>query len=161
MKKSIFKIAMLLSIFSVVLTSCGKDEPTNPDQEDGNYTVKMDGNTIATGTTKEVGWLETSETTMSATMAKDDFSVLIGAVPKETGDVNTFDSSNSSGTVSIIGKNILLTDGSDELYFSISGSVKRESQTKISFEGTCSAMMSTETHSFSGTIESDAFKIEY
>ncbi len=161
MEKSILKIAMLLSIFSVVVSSCGKDEPTIPDQKDGNYTVKMDGNTLATGTTIKVGWLETSETTMSATMAKDDFSVLVGAVPKATGGVNNFDNTTSSGTVTIMGKNLLLSDGSDELYFSISGSIKRESATKISFEGTCSAMMSSEVHTFSGTLESDAFKIEY
>lgn len=156
MKKSIIKVVMLLSAFAILATSCGKDDV--PEQElDGSYTVKMDGKTIATGTTIEVGWLETL-----ASMSKgEDFTVLVASVPEETGGVYTFDSSNATGTVTIMGKNLLLTDGSDELYFSASGSVTRVSTTKISFEGTCSAMLSSEIHTFSGTLESDVFKIEY
>ena len=117
----------------------------------------MDGKTIATGTTIEVGWLET----LASMSEGEDFTVLVASVPEETGGVYTFDSSSSTGTVTIMGKNLLLTDGSDELYFSASGSITRVSETKISFEGTCSAMMSTETHTFSGTLESDVFKITY
>lgn len=157
MKKSILKIAILLGVFAVLTTSCGKDEDPTPDQHDGKYTVIMDGKTIATGTTIEVGWLETL-----ASMSKgDDFTVLVASVPKETGGVYNFDNSNSTGSVTIMGKNLLFSDGSDELYFSVSGSIKRESTTKISFEGICSAMLSSETHTFSGTLESEAFKIEY
>ena len=157
MKRSLFKIAILLSAFAILAVSCSKDDDGTPKQADGKYTVKMDGKTIATGTTIEVGWLGSV-----ATMSEgDDFSVIVASVPAQSGGVTTFDGSSSSGTVSIMGKNLLLSDGSDELYFSISGSVKRESTTKISFEGTCSAMMSTEIHTFSGTLESDAFKIEY
>jgi len=157
MKKSIFTIAILLSAFAILATSCSKDDDPTTEKTEGKYTVKMDGKTIATGTTIEVGWLETL-----ASMSKgDDFTVLVASVPEETGGVYNFDSSSSTGTVTIMGKNLLLTDGSDELYFSASGSIKRESTTKISFEGTCSAMMSSETHSFSGTLESDVFKIKY
>lgn len=156
MKKSIFKIAILLSVFAVLVTACGEDDI--PEQElDGTYTVKMDGKTIASGTTIEVGWLET----LASMSEGEDFTVLVASVPEETGGVYTFDSSNATGTVTIMGKNLLLTDGSDELYFSASGSVTRVSTTKISFEGTCSAMMSSEIHTFSGTLESDVFKIEY
>jgi len=157
MKKSIFTIAILLSAFAILATSCSKDDDPTTEKTEGKYTVKMDGKTIATGTTIEVGWLETL-----ASMSKgDDFTVLVASVPEETGGVYNFDSSSSTGTVTIMGKNLLLTDGSDELYFSASGSIKRESTTKISFEGTCSAMMSSETHRFSGTLESDVFKIKY
>lgn len=157
MKKSILKITILLSVFAMLAISCSKSDDDVPDQADGKYTVKMDGKTIATGSTIEVGWLGNM-----ATMAEgDDFVVLVASVPTETGGTYTFDTSSSSGTVSIMGKNILLEDGSDEMYFSVSGFVKRESKTKISFEGTCTAMISTVTHTFSGTLESDAFKIEY
>lgn len=155
MKKSILKIAILISIFSVLLSSCGKDEIDTPETPEGKYTVKMDGKTIATGTTIEVGWLENLATVSEG----DDFSILVGAIPTETGGITQFDESNSTGTVTIMGKNLLLTDESDEIYFSNSGSVKRESSTKISFEGTCKAMLSTTSHTFSGTIESDAFKL--
>jgi len=157
MKKSILKIVFLVSVFAILATSCGKDNDPTTDKPEGQYTVKMDGKTIATGTTIEVGWVGTV-----ATMSKgEDFSVIVAAVPLETGGTSSFDSSNSTGTVTIMGNNLLLSDGSDELYFSSGGTVKRESKTKISFEGTCAAMMSSEVHTFSGTFESDAFKIEY
>ncbi|MBN2820751.1 MAG: hypothetical protein JXP36_17385 [Bacteroidales bacterium] len=157
MKKSILKLAILLSAFAVLATACSKnDDPTN-EKTEGKYTVKMDGKTIATGTTTEVGWLETA-----ASMSEgDNFTVLVSSVPEQTGGVYTFDASNTTGTVSIMGKNLLLTNDSDELYFSVTGSVTRVSETKISFEGTCTALMSTETHTFSGTLESDVFKINY
>ncbi len=141
----------------MLATSCSKNDDIVPDQADGKYTVKMDGKTIASGTTLEVGWIGTI-----ATMSEgDDFSVIVASIPTETGDVYNFDSSSSTGTVSIMGINLLLSDGSDEMYFSVTGFVKRDSKTKISFEGTCTALMSSEVHTFSGTLESDAFKITY
>ncbi len=156
MKKSILNIAILVGIFSVVFSSCSKDKDnTTPAQPSGEYNVVMDGNTIASGSTIEVGYLENLATISEG----DNFSVLVGSVPTSVGEVTQFDESNSSGTITIMGKNLLLTDGSNEMYFSKSGSVKRESATKISFQGTCSAMLSTETHTFSGTIESDAYKL--
>lgn len=157
MKKSILKIAILLSAFAIMATSCGKDDDPTTDKPEGKYTVKMDGKTVATGTTIEVGWLGT----LASMSQGEDFTVLVASVPEETGGVYTFDSSHSTGTVTIMGKNLLLTGGSDEAYFSASGSVTRVSVTKISFEGTCTALLSTDTHTFSGTLESDAFKIVY
>ncbi len=140
----------------MVFSSCSKDKDnTTPAQPTGEYNVVMDGNTIASGSTIEVGYLENLATISEG----DNFSVLVGSVPTSVGEVTQFDESNSSGTITIMGKNLLLTNGSDEIYFSKSGSVKRESATKISFQGTCSAMLSTETHTFSGTIESDAYKL--
>ncbi len=155
MKKSILNIAILVSIFSVALISCSKDNDSTPTKPNGKYNVVMDGKTIASGNTIEVGYLEN----LASISEGDNFSLLVASVPLSVGGVTQFDEANSSGTVTIMGTNLLLTDGSDEIYFSNSGSVKRESATKISFQGTCSAMLSSETHSFSGTIESDAYKL--
>jgi hypothetical protein len=159
MKKSILTVAIVLSALSVVFTSCKKDKDEDgvPAQTEGTYNVVMDGQTIASGTTIEVGWLGNLITISKG----DDFSVLVASVPENVGGVFQFDETLSSGTVSIMGKNLLLTDGSDELYFSKTGTVTRESNTKITFEGTCSAMLSIETHTFSGTVESDVFKLIY
>ena len=157
MNKTIFKIMFLLSVITVITASCDKNEVSDPTKADGKYTLIMDGKTIASGTTLEVGWLETA-----ATMSEgDNFSIIVASIPGETGKTYSFDNSSSSGTVTIMGKNILLTNGSDEMYFSQSGSVTRVSKTKVSFEGKCSAMMSTEIHTFSGTMESDVFKVVY
>ena len=156
MKKSILNIAILFTIFSVVLSSCSKDDIETPaDQAEGKYTVIIDGKTVASGTTIEVGYLEALATIGEG----DDFGLLVGSVPLTVGGVTQFDATNASGTITIMGKNLLLTDGSDELYFSKSGTIKRESTTKISFQGTCTAMLSSVSHTFSGTIESDAYKL--
>lgn len=160
MKKSILNIALLLSIFSVALSSCSKDDTDKEiakttNLPEGKYTVIMDGKTIASGTTIEVGWLQT----MASMSEGEDFTVLVANVPEEVGGVFNFNATSSTGTVTIMGKNLLLNNGSEELYFSSTGFVKRESSTKISFQGTCSAMLSTESHTFSGTLESDAYKI--
>ncbi|MDY0103043.1 MAG: hypothetical protein RBS07_08880 [Lentimicrobium sp.] len=159
MKKSILTIAIALSVLSVVFTSCkkDKDEDVVTGQTEGTYDVKMDGQTIASGSTIEVGWLGNLITIANG----DAFSVLVASVPENVGGVFQFDESLSTGTVTIMGQNLLLTDGSDELYFSHSGTVTRESDTKVTFEGTCKAMLSAEVHTFSGTVESDVFKLIY
>ena len=157
MKKSILTIAIVLSALSVVFTSCKKDEVADPGQIEGTYKVIIDGKTIASGSTIEVGWLGNL-----ATVSKgDEFSVIVSSIPVNVGDVFHCDDTYANGSVTIMGQNILLTDGSDEMYFSHAGSVTRETSTKVSFEGTCKAMLSNETHTFSGTIESDIFKEIY
>jgi hypothetical protein len=159
MKKSILTIAIALSVLSVVFTSCKKDkeEEVLSGQTEGTYDVMIDGQTIASGSTIEVGWLGNLITIANG----DAFSVLVASVPENVGGVFHCDDSYANGTITIMGQNLLLTDGSDELYFSHSGTVTRESDTKITFEGTCSAMLSTEIHTFSGTVESDVFKLIY
>ena len=155
MKKAILNIAILVSAFSMVLSSCSKDKDNTSPKITGEYNVVMDGKTIASGNSTEVGFLEN----LASISEGDNFSILVSSVPVSIGDVMQYNESSSSGTVTIMGKNLLLSDSSDEMYFSISGSIKRESATKISFEGTCSAMLSTVTHTFSGTIESDTYKL--
>ena len=159
MKKSILTIAVAISVLSAVFTSCKKDknEEVGPGQTEGTYNVMMDGQTIASGSTIEVGWLGNLITISKG----DDFSILVASVPENVGGVFQFNDSISTGTVTIMGQNLLLTDGSDELYFSKTGTVIRESNTKITFEGSCSALFSTEMHTFSGTVESDVFKLIY
>lgn len=154
MKKSFLTIAVLLGLFSIVITSCSEDEDP-PTTYSATYSISMDGEEVASGTTEEVGILEN----LASIGEGDDLSLLIASIPLTVGGVTEFDASNSSGVVTIMGKNLLLTDGSDELYFSTSGSITRESTSKISFEGTCTMLMGTTEHSFSGYIESSAYKI--
>lgn len=154
MKKSIYTIAFLLSIFSVILSSCGKDDDDMPSQLDGKYHLVMDNNTVADGETEEVGMIGN---TISLSMGED-FGILISGVPESVGGVAQIGDDDSVASVVITGKN-LLENGEDEMYFSISGTVTRTSGSKISFEGTCSKMGDTTIHTFSGTAESDIYKI--
>jgi len=153
MKKSILKIAILLSAFAIMATSCGKDDAEIPTQLGGEYKVSMDGATVVSSKTEEVGMLGNTITLSSG----EQFSIIIAGVPESVGNVAQI--GDDTGTSVIISGKNLLGNGEDEMYFSISGTVKRNSASKISFEGTCSDIGGTIVHTFSGTGESDAFKI--
>lgn len=154
MNKSILKIAILLSAFAIMATSCGKDDDDLPTTLEGKYKVTLDGKTVADGKTQEVGMIGNA---ISLSLG-DDFSVLISGVPESVSGVAQIGGNNSETSVTIMGKN-LLKAGEDEMYFSISGTVTRSSASKITFEGTCSELGGTTVHTFSGTAESDAYKI--
>ncbi len=138
----------------MLATSCGKDDDDLPTTFDGKYKVTMDGKTVADGTTEEVGMYGNTITLSLG----EDFSIIISGVPESIGDVTQIGENNSEASVIISGENFLKT-GEDEMYFSISGTVKRSTASKITFDGTCSQTGETTVHTFSGTAESDAYKI--
>ncbi|SMO80350.1 hypothetical protein SAMN06265379_10835 [Saccharicrinis carchari] len=153
MKKSIFKFTILLSAIAIMTASCGKDDDKKPAQLDGKYKIAMNGKTVVEGKTEEVGMMGNA---ISLSLGEE-FGLLISGVPESVGGEAQIGGNNSETTVVISGKNLLKT-GSDEMYFSIKGMVKRSSANKITFEGTCSEMGSSTVHTFSGTAESAAFK---
>ena len=154
MKKSIFTFAILLSAIAIITSSCSKDDDQTPAQLDGKYKLSMNGKTVAEGTTEEVGMAANA---ISLSLGEE-FGVLISGVPESVGGEAQITESGSEATVVISGKNLLKT-GADEMYFSIEGTVKRTSASTISFEGTCSEMGSSTINTFSGTADSEAFKV--
>lgn len=155
MKRSFFTLAIFVSALSVMFTSCNKDVPDGPDQYGGSYELTMDGNKIAEGDTEEIGMLGNA-----ASVSKgEDFGILLANVPVTVGGTTQLDDEDTGGLVTIMGKNLLLDDSSDEMYFSVSGTIKRVSASKITFEGTCTDFGSETTHTFSGSMESNAFKL--
>ncbi|AHW62371.1 hypothetical protein FH5T_20425 [Draconibacterium orientale] len=114
----------------------------------------MDGTTVASGETEEVGMVGNA---ISLSLGED-FGFIVAGVPETVGDEAEIGAQGSGVSVSITGKN-LLKSGDDEMYFSISGTVKRTSSSKITFEGTCTEFGSTMVHTFSGSAESAAYKI--
>lgn len=153
MRKSILKIAILLSAFAILATSCS-DSDDDITTLEGKYTLVLDGSTVASGTTEEVGMIGNAISLSKG----DEFGVLISGVPETVGGEAEIGANGSDASVSITGIN-LLENGEDEMYFSISGTIKRTSGNKISFEGTCSDLGGTTVHTFNGTAESDAYKI--
>lgn len=155
MKRSLFTIAIFVSALSVMFTSCDKDVPDGPDQYGGSYELTMDGDKIAEGDTEEVGMLGNA-----ASVSKGEgFAILLANVPETVGGTTQLDDQQTGGLVTIMGKNLLLDDSSEELYFSVSGTIKRVSASKITFEGTCTNFGSSTSHTFSGSMESKAFKL--
>ena len=57
----------------------------------------------------------------------ENFGILVANVPGSNGGVTQINDSEEGGLVTITGRNILKDDGSDELYLSMSGSIKRVS----------------------------------
>ena len=155
MRKSILAIVIMLGLASTLLTSCNKDEGDPLDQLGGSYELLMDGKVIAEGDTDEIGLLGNAASAYDG----ESFGILLANVPLSAGGETTIDDTEESGMVSITGRNLLLDDGSDELYFAVSGTIKRESATTITFEGSCASLGDTTTHTFSGSMESKAFKL--
>lgn len=158
MKKSLFTLAIFLGALSLMLTSCDKDPlDMDPDEWGGSYKIVLDGKVVAEGDTEEIGLLFNIATVGNG----DALNVLVAGVPGSVGGVSQIedDDNEAEGAVTIMGINLLKDDGSDEMYFSASGSIKRESTSKITFEGICTSIDSLEPINFSGTIESKAFKL--
>lgn len=155
MKRSFFTLAIFVSALSVMFTSCDKDVTDGTDTFGGSYELTMDGDKIAEGDTEEVGMLGNATSVSKG----EDFAILLANVPETVGGTTQLDDQQTGGLVTIMGKNLLLDDSSDEMYFSISGTIKRVSASKITFEGTCSELGSDTTHTFSGSMESNAFKL--
>lgn len=158
MKKSIFKMTLILSALVLILGSCSKkndDNPTTPAQLNGKFKLEINNVLITEETTEDVGMLGDL-----ITMGNDaGLALIIVKVPRTVGAVTNIGDGDEDGSVSISGENLLNTDGSAEVYFSVSGTITRVSATKVSFEGTCNSFGTAGVYSFSGYAESEAFKI--
>lgn len=155
MKKSILTIAIFLGALSIMLTSCEKKILNDEGEWGGTYELLIDGKVVKEGSTEEIGMLAN----LASVSDGENFGLLVANVPGSKGGVTQIDDSEEGGVVTITGRNIMKDDGSDELYMSISGSIKRVSSSKITFEGTLTSLEDVTTHTFSGTIESNAFKL--
>ncbi|MDA3930544.1 MAG: hypothetical protein PF541_16470, partial [Prolixibacteraceae bacterium] len=151
-------------LFSVVLSSCDEgDDDSSPLSTDASatYKLEMNGNTVAEGTSTNK--VMQFGTTVNMGGTGSELVVIITNVPVSVG--GTIEINQSSGTdggncqLTISGTD-LIKDGEDEIYWGISGTVTRTSETKLSFTGICKEDASaTITHSFSGYVESDAYKV--
>lgn len=158
MQNATIKMFVILAVV-FTMSSCEKDDDTSTlSEQKGSYTISMEGNTVYEGDDGEVGFVEGYS--WAASMSKgDDISVLVSSVP--TSGSTEIDGSDCVVTIS--GKYLLKTDGSDESYISVSGTVTRVSDTEIYFSGNCENLMewniSSTLYSFEGTIESSAYKV--
>jgi hypothetical protein len=128
---------------------------TAEDAWGGTYELKIDGKVVKEGSTDEVGMF----LNLASISEGENLGILVANVPGTNGGVTQINDSEEGGLVTITGRNILKDDGSDELYLSMSGSIKRVSSSKITFEGTLTSLEDVTAHTFSGTMESNAFKL--
>lgn len=162
MKNNIFALAITFSFFSVVFVSCSKDDTSSESTvPSAAYQLIMDGNVVAEGTsTNKVLMLDN---TINIGGAGSDFVITITNVPEEIGGNIAVDLSSGvdgDNCQLIISGNNILESGADEIYWAKSGTVTRTSVSMINFLGTCQSDASGSViYSFSGSVESDAFKI--
>jgi hypothetical protein len=158
MKNVLLKTTVLFTALLLVLGSCSKksdDNPVTPGQLGGKFKLVINDVLIAEETTNEVGMLGDL-----ISVARDEsLNIVIANVPHTVGGETTISDDEDAASVSISGTNILNTDGSGEVYFSISGTLKRESDSKVTFQGTCSRFGDAQLYTFSGYAESEAFKV--
>ena len=151
-------MTLILGAMLLILGSCSKkndDNPTLPTQLGGSFELVINDVAIANETTENVGMLDDL-----ITVGRDTgLGIIIVKVPRTVGGVTNIGDGDEDGSVTISGENLLNTDGSAEVYFSVSGTITRVSATKVSFQGTCNSFGTTGVYSFSGYAESEAFKI--
>lgn len=153
MKKNITLLFIAFIVCSLI-SSCEKDDETNISTMTGSYELYLDGNLCSSRTTTEVGMIETTISLASG----EAITILYAGVPSGIGASTQSAGYASQGSVSITGKNLLLSDNSTELYMSVSATITHESATRFTFQGTCSTPGNTSvTHTFSGSLESAAY----
>ncbi len=158
MKKAFLKTTVLLTALLLLLGSCSKksdNNPVTPGQLGGKFKLVINDVLIAEETTEKVGMMGNL-----ISVARDEsLNIIIANVPHTVGGEITISDDEDAASVSISGTNILNNDGSDEVFFSISGTIKRESDIKVTFQGTCSRFGDAQLYSFSGYAESEAFEV--
>lgn len=163
MKKSFLLISILCVVLSVFTSSCDTDDPVlgdEPGQLVGEYELYMDGELTVDGSTGEVGMVQAPDESYNTivTISKDKVvSIMVTGFSKSIGETTEIDGSDI--TVTITGENLLNSDGVEEMYFAKSGTIKRDSESKISFEGECTVILGQNPHQFSGFVKSDAFEV--
>ena len=163
MKKSLFTIVILFSLFSLGLSSCDNkesDDPTTPGIEgdaSGTYKVILDDNVVIEGTATKIIFYAGE---LQLQNSDADLTITLNHIPDPIGGANSFSEGGLEASQFIVSGPNLLGSGEDETYYAFTGAVTRTSATKISFEGTCGASPSAEQHTFSGSLESDAYIVE-
>ena len=152
MKKTIFTIAILLSIFSVVLSSCNKEDD-EPEVEDliGKYEININGVLSKDGTNAAVGLLpnEQGNYEQLITIGNDEISIVVSGFPRTIGGTVNIDETDPG---------VSITVGQD-YYGTVSGTLTRTSASKISITGKCKKLLETQEYTISGYVESDAWKV--
>ena len=159
MRKSILVFAVLLSVFSLALTSCGSDDDddvttSGPEVETGSYEIYIDGTLYYEGTNAPVGLTQDGPGNYVNTVTignGTDIAIVVSGFSRTVGGASDMDDTSGIGGVNIV--------SGQELFNSRTGTLTRTSMSRISFDGTCTDSSFTQTHTITGYIESAAYEI--
>jgi hypothetical protein len=152
--KNAFSISIISIVIILLFSSCKKDDPEIIGSDDlkGKYEIYIDGSLYAQGSTDAVGLMQDNEQVYINSVTIGDETIAIGVFQfsKEIGGVVEMDTDSDPGVTVLKG---------GVFYGTISGSLTRESGSKISFEGKCTKLLDTEEHTISGYVESDLWEV--
>ncbi len=165
------KIFALLFVSGLTLSfiACTTDDDqdiikdiTNTETYNGTYELFINDSLISDGAIDEVGMTQWTDHPYKNIVSLDRGTILqllISGFSYTVGEQTTLnDDSDDEPTITFGGWDILYKDR-EEFYFSTGGTLTRTSDSRITFEGTCSEMLnSNDIVSFRGYYESEAFK---
>lgn len=161
MRKSILVFAILLSVFSLALTSCGSDDDdddnttSGPEVETGSYEIYIDGTLYLEGTNAPVGITQDAlgQYANTVTIGNDTatIAIVVSGFSRTVGGAADMDYTSGTAGVNLV--------SGQEFFNSRSGTMTRTSMSRISFDGTCTDSSFTQTHTITGYIESAAYEI--
>jgi hypothetical protein len=153
--KNLILTALVFITLSMVSISCEKDNPGTGTEIDltGTYEVYIDGSVVVEGTTLASGSAQNADGVWINTVTMGDeaksMNIVVGQFPRTVGETVTMDTDSDPG--------VIFTHQS-VMYSTISGTLTRETASKISFSGSCVELMTQEEHSVKGFVESDSYK---
>lgn len=152
--KNLFLVTAVLMTLCLTFASCSKDDSTTPNKDTfgGTYKISLDGSVLKEGTTPLVGVIldANGNHVNTATMGDTEINISVNQFPRTTGGTVNFGTVGDPGVVFTY---------NNKVYTTASGTLTRDSGSEISFEGTCTEMMSPTVHTISGSVKSDAFKV--
>ena len=150
MKNSIVTTFFIMAL-CLVFTSCDKDDTTDDitGDQNGSYEININGELYDKGENVPIGLMQDANQnwTNDVTFGTNIITVL-SQFPKTIGNTIELGTNGDPG---------LAIAGSD-VYYTISGKLKRESETKVSFEGFCSKMLDSQEYTISGFVKTEALK---
>lgn len=152
--KNVFSITIISIAIIVLFSSCKKDDPDiiGSGDMDGKYEILIDGSVIAEGSTDEVGLMQDADQNYvnNVTIGDESISISVFQFPKNVGGTVEMDTDSDPG-LSVIKLGVI--------YGTISGTLTRVSDSKISFEGKCTKLLDPNEHTISGYVESDLWEV--
>lgn len=149
--KNLVLSTFILIATCLVFTSCDKDDSTETPTEDllGSYEININGELYDKGENVPIGLMQdvNQNWTNNVTIGTDIVTV-ISQFPKKIGSTIEMGKNGDPG----------LAIAGIDVYYTISGKLKRESETKVSFEGNCSKMLNSKEYTISGFIKAEALK---
>ncbi len=151
MKKNI-TTSIAFMVMLLAFNSCSKDDPVTPASENltGKFEIYIDGSLFSQGTTTSVGMIQDNQQNHlnTVTIGNDEISIVVTQFPRSVSEAVAMEFNGDPG-ISIVAAN---------MYTTKSGTLTRESGSKISFEGKCTKLLETEEHTITGFVEAEVWK---